>query len=542
MDTVLLVDRDRAFIDGLRDDLNKLNQFHTVAVYDGEEAAEYLRKKNPAVLVTEIDLPGLDGLELLALVTREFPSMPCIVASGYGRPWFFRDTGKKLNLYYLEKPLTAVSMVQAIMISLSLKDEGSSVTGFFLRYFLPLIELDGKTCRLKVQCKAKGAGFLYFEKGVLIDAHYNTLTPDEVVREIIDWGRVTLTISELPRRRVHKRLRISTIDIVGASWKKEDLARTDSDEDGKALVDADEPVFEVFSTEPSPEERGPAREEPAEERGPAREEPAEERGPAREEPAEERGPAREEPAEERGPAREEPAEERGPAREEPAEERGPVREEPAEERGPVREEPAEERDPAREEPAEERGPAREEPAEERRPGREEHAEEEPAEEIEPDEVELQEVVREELAKDDISEEEVVRRYAERFIFSRIPRYRAISGYRAIGVTDAWFRPLAGHNLEDELSAGAPVADARALFQLADWAGRDKGLGKCDLLMESSPEIAVHILNPRRTCLDAGPFFLIAVTETDGDWESMKKELDELDRYLGEHACKDGRRR
>ena len=263
MDTVLLVDRDRAFIDGLRDDLNKLNQFHTVAVYDGEDAAEYLRKKNPAVLVTEIDLPGLDGLELLALVTREFPSMPCIVASGYGRPWFFRDTGKKLNLYYIEKPLTAVSMVQAIMISLSLKDEGSSVTGFFLRYFLPLIELDGKTCRLKVQCKAKGAGFLYFEKGVLIDAHYNTLTPDEVVREIIDWGRVTLTISELPRRRVHKRLRISTIDIVGASWKKEDLARTDSDEDGKAPVDADEPVFEVFSTEPSPEERGPAREEPA---------------------------------------------------------------------------------------------------------------------------------------------------------------------------------------------------------------------------------------------------------------------------------------
>ena len=467
MDTVLLVDRDRAFIDGLRDDLNRLNQFHTVAVYDGREAADYLRKKTPAVLVTEIDLPGLDGLELLALVTREFPSMPCIVVSGYGRPWFFRDTGKKLNLYYLEKPLTAVSLVQAIMISLSLKDEGSSITGFFLRYFLPLIELDGKTCRLKVQCKAKGAGFLYFEKGVLIDAHYNTLTPDEVVREIIDWGRVTLTISELPRRRVHKRLRISAIDIVGASWKKEDLARTDSDGDGKALADADEPVFEVFSTEPSSEER-PAGERPIEEKL----------------------------AEERRPAREEPAEEER-AEEEPAEE-----------------------EPAEEEPAEE----------------------EPAGEVEPDEVELQEVVREELAKDDISEEEVVRRYAERFIFSRIPRYRAISGYRAIGVTDAWFRPLAGHNLEEELSAGAPVADARALFQLADWAGRDKGLGKCDLLMESSPEIAVHILNPRRTCLDAGPLFLIAVTETDGDWESMKKELDALDRYLGEHACKDGRRR
>ncbi len=53
--------------------------FETVGVASGKEAVEHIRRSPPAAVVTEIDLPGMDGLTLLRMVRRDFPDVATIV-------------------------------------------------------------------------------------------------------------------------------------------------------------------------------------------------------------------------------------------------------------------------------------------------------------------------------------------------------------------------------------------------------------------------------------------------------------------------------
>lgn len=50
---------------------------------DGEMALPLLRQVKPDVLLTDIRMPFMDGLELSKLVLKEFPRTKIIILSGY---------------------------------------------------------------------------------------------------------------------------------------------------------------------------------------------------------------------------------------------------------------------------------------------------------------------------------------------------------------------------------------------------------------------------------------------------------------------------
>jgi DNA-binding NarL/FixJ family response regulator len=79
---VLLVDDHDLVRAGIRSLLEKMTGIEVVSeAGDGREALELIKKQLPDLVLLDIAIPGLNGLEALARVTKEFPAVKVIVLS-----------------------------------------------------------------------------------------------------------------------------------------------------------------------------------------------------------------------------------------------------------------------------------------------------------------------------------------------------------------------------------------------------------------------------------------------------------------------------
>lgn len=104
MSTLLIVDDDDAVRALLYDALSDKYECHTASM--AEEALQYLEVETYDAILTDIAMPGLDGIELLKRVQmRDLPT-PVIVISGKGN----EEVGEKLvsagAFAYLNKPFS----------------------------------------------------------------------------------------------------------------------------------------------------------------------------------------------------------------------------------------------------------------------------------------------------------------------------------------------------------------------------------------------------------------------------------------------------
>nr|WP_276576367.1 response regulator [Caldicoprobacter algeriensis] len=71
---------------------------------NGIEAYEKIKNMNPDIVITDIKMPGMDGLELIERVKTEFPDIIFIILSGYGEFNFASRAMQYGVKYYLLKP------------------------------------------------------------------------------------------------------------------------------------------------------------------------------------------------------------------------------------------------------------------------------------------------------------------------------------------------------------------------------------------------------------------------------------------------------
>jgi DNA-binding response OmpR family regulator len=78
---VLVVDDESAIADTLSEIL-KLSGYAAMPVYDGEEALETALLMPPELLITDVMLPGMSGIELAIKMRRIFPDCRILLFSG----------------------------------------------------------------------------------------------------------------------------------------------------------------------------------------------------------------------------------------------------------------------------------------------------------------------------------------------------------------------------------------------------------------------------------------------------------------------------
>jgi len=219
MDKVLLVENDQDTLNDIEKGFKDLHHFELLTARDGKTALEILSKNKIAVFITAVNLPKIQGVELVAFMTRKRQDTPCIILvdEDTPKPWF-RGMAQENVLYYMQKPFQFGNLASAIFVAQNLKDEGLSRKGITLRNFLPMVEMSRKSCRLDVTSGGQKKGYLYFDRGILMDAHFNHLSGEQAAREMIKWDRTSISLSELPKEKTKKTIRAELMEIAGALW------------------------------------------------------------------------------------------------------------------------------------------------------------------------------------------------------------------------------------------------------------------------------------------------------------------------------------
>jgi DNA-binding NtrC family response regulator len=101
---VLLVDDEREFVQTLSERL-QMREIDSSVVYDGESAMDVLQENAPEVIVLDLQMPGIDGIEVLKRVKAQNPEIAVIILTGHGTD-ADKDICMELGAFaYLEKPV-----------------------------------------------------------------------------------------------------------------------------------------------------------------------------------------------------------------------------------------------------------------------------------------------------------------------------------------------------------------------------------------------------------------------------------------------------
>jgi two-component system response regulator YesN len=81
---------------------------------DGVEALRLFREAKPDIVLTDIRMPGMDGLQVIEKILTEAPETVCIVFSGFNEVKYLKKAIKLGVMDYLEKPVT-LPMIEEVL-------------------------------------------------------------------------------------------------------------------------------------------------------------------------------------------------------------------------------------------------------------------------------------------------------------------------------------------------------------------------------------------------------------------------------------------
>ena len=93
---------------------------------DGREAAARIERESPDILITDINMPHVDGNELIRVAKRLRPQMQVIVLSGYSDFELVRQALLGGALDYLLKPVTQIALLEVLDKAVSVMNAARS--------------------------------------------------------------------------------------------------------------------------------------------------------------------------------------------------------------------------------------------------------------------------------------------------------------------------------------------------------------------------------------------------------------------------------
>ena len=101
---ILLVDDEKEFVQTLSERLQTRNLESSI-VYDGEQALDFVSQNQTDVMVLDLMMPGINGIEVLRRVKKDFPNVEVIILTGHGSDKE-KAISEELGAFaYLQKPV-----------------------------------------------------------------------------------------------------------------------------------------------------------------------------------------------------------------------------------------------------------------------------------------------------------------------------------------------------------------------------------------------------------------------------------------------------
>jgi CheY-like chemotaxis protein len=205
---VLILDDDVDLLDLYREMLSRLpSKPEILTAASGSHAIALLESAAFSLLVCDLNMPKMDGLQVLAIVRRKFPQLrTAVLTSVVDEQFRMRAYAMGVDLY-LEKPNTSEGVklfLDCIESLLGQENQGGfrGVQSKSLVDILQLEGLSGSSSVLKVTDSVH-EGRIWFLNGEVIDASTQDLTGEEAFQKILSWktGSFEVLPSDPSRKR-----------------------------------------------------------------------------------------------------------------------------------------------------------------------------------------------------------------------------------------------------------------------------------------------------------------------------------------------------
>ncbi len=110
---VLLVDDEEDFVRSLSERIGMRDVASEIAL-DGEEALAKIRSEAPDVMVLDLKMPGMHGLEVLEKVKRAFPDLQVVILTGHGSDADEEEARRLGAFAYLKKPVGLDKLMKTV--------------------------------------------------------------------------------------------------------------------------------------------------------------------------------------------------------------------------------------------------------------------------------------------------------------------------------------------------------------------------------------------------------------------------------------------
>ncbi|MFC1859206.1 response regulator [Thermodesulfobacteriota bacterium] len=214
MHKVLIAEDDTDQLNLIMKRLEKYREkFEVVPVRDGQEAIDVLKEEQISLVVTDIQMPRMNGMILLAYVHTYHPSIPSFVITAYGTSRLRSKLPKDL-LRFFQKPFDVDDLASAIIAALERNEINEDARGISLLDFLDLIRMEETSCIFEIKSSGKPTGYMYFENGVLYDARSGELRAEPAALELIARKDASYGFDFDPPKEIHRKIKTELDELI----------------------------------------------------------------------------------------------------------------------------------------------------------------------------------------------------------------------------------------------------------------------------------------------------------------------------------------
>ncbi len=188
-----------------------------IAVETAEEALDLYKEEMPDIILSDVDLPGINGIEFVKIIREENKTIPIILLTAHTEVEYLMDAVKLHLVDYITKPLDIKKLTLALQESAQLiLDSGEFIVKFingsFYNMTQNIITYKNSDYRLTAQ------EIMFLE--LLLKNRHRAVSSVEILENIWDYDEGTESALKSLLNKVRKKIgKESIVNISGIGYR-----------------------------------------------------------------------------------------------------------------------------------------------------------------------------------------------------------------------------------------------------------------------------------------------------------------------------------
>jgi CheY-like chemotaxis protein/predicted regulator of Ras-like GTPase activity (Roadblock/LC7/MglB family) len=194
---VLIVDDEEDLTWSISKHLTKdKNKYELLAVNSALEALKILEKLPVELVISDIRMPEMSGLDLLLEIRQNYPSTKVIIMTAYGSHDIQQQANERGCFKYIEKPFEIQELRQMILnIVEEKRGFDGKISDLNLSDLIQMNCLGRLTNALHVKMESQ-VGVIYFEDGNIVHSEVDELKGEDAFYTILSWEGGSFSIEK----------------------------------------------------------------------------------------------------------------------------------------------------------------------------------------------------------------------------------------------------------------------------------------------------------------------------------------------------------